>query len=527
MLKRRLILLGVLMLWTAPSMAQGNKTKVTFQSLLEEMVDREALTKHPKGLWTLHQVSSYDKRADDGDMFANEDWSNFYGNEKYNGKDVQIIMDVKGPGAITRIWMTGDPNAKHALRFFIDGAEIPFWEADHVGALIGQNAEIGYPLSFRSVDRDDLPINKGAKPGHNLYAPIPFEKSIKITYEGPKEKKGPFEGLFWNINYRLYHGKVDVESFNSETPNKYAATLKAVNDKLEKFQSISTFDAKMQGEAVENKNWWGEVIGAKQAVDMSIRGAKAINSLRVYLDAEDIDKALQEMLLRISFDGEETVICPFGLFFGSGDQAVPAKDYYRKVDEGANMASFWLMPFKTNAKISFANTTDKPIKVNYRVSTTPYKWVENSMYFHTMYKERPNFQVEAAKGLDLEFLKIDKGVGVYVGDTYQIYKPFGVWWGEGDEKIYIDGSKFPDHFGTGTEDYYGYAWGHPELYNHVFISQPIGDANTLKGPGITVNSRVRLLDGIPFSKSLDFQMEKWGWTTRTVDIKWATFWYQK
>ncbi|MCG8310141.1 MAG: DUF2961 domain-containing protein [Cytophagales bacterium] len=107
----------------------------------------------------------------------------------------------------------------------------------------------------------------------------------------------------------------------------------------------------------------------------------------------------------------------------------------------------------------------------------------------------------------------------------------GGQWGNNTPEIEIDkisnGSTSPDHFGTGTEDYYGCAWGHPELYNHVFISQPIGDANTLKGPGVTVNSRVRILDGIPFSTSLDFQMEKWGWTTRTVHIKWATFWYQK
>ena len=36
--------------------------------------------------------------------------------------------------------------------------------------------------------------------------------------------------------------------------------------------------------------------------------------------------------------------------------------------------------------------------------------------------------------------------------------PVEAWWGEGDEKVFVDGEKFPSHFGTGTEDYYGYAW---------------------------------------------------------------------
>ncbi len=506
--------------------AQESTKKVTFKSLLCEMLDREALTKHPEGLWTLHQVSSYDKRADDGDMFANEDWSNFYAHEIYKGKDVQVMMDVKGPGAITRIWMTGDPNAKHALRFFIDGKKIPFWEADHLGALIGENKEIGYPLSFRSVDQDDLPINKGAKPGHNLYAPIPFEKNIKITYEGPKEKKGAFEGVFWNINYRLYHGNVKVESFNNETPKKYDQTLKEVNEKLNSFQNSTISDMPIQGEPIQS-DWMGVVIAPKTSSELKIKGGKAINSIILDLDAEDLDKALKETLLRISFDGHETVVCPLGLFFGSGNQKITAKDYYRKTDDTGYMSAYWIMPFRQEVVISFVNRSQKPVKINYSILSKPYQWAKNSMYFHASYQERPDFPVEATKGVDLEFLKVDQGQGVYVGDTYQIFKPFGIWWGEGDEKIYIDGSTFPDHFGTGTEDYYGYAWGHPELYNHVFISQPIGGANTLKGPGTTVNSRVRLLDGIPFSKSLDFQMEKWGWTTRTVDIKWATFWYQK
>ena len=34
-----------------------------------------------------------------------------------------------------------------------------------------------------------------------------------------------------------------------------------------------------------------------------------------------------------------------------------------------------------------------------------------------------------------------------------------IWWGEGDQKIFVDGESFPSTFGTGTEDDYGYAYG--------------------------------------------------------------------
>ena len=33
-----------------------------------------------------------------------------------------------------------------------------------------------------------------------------------------------------------------------------------------------------------------------------------------------------------------------------------------------------------------------------------------------------------------------------MGDTLCIVNPVKAWWGEGDEKIYVDGEAFPSHF---------------------------------------------------------------------------------
>ena len=114
-----------------------------------------------------------------------------------------------------------------------------------------------------------------------------------------------------------------------------------------------------------------------------------------------------------------------------------------------------------------------------------------------------------------------------MGDMLQVSKNVGGWWGEGDEKIYIDGSSFPDDFGTGTEDYYGYSWGHPETFNHIFNAQPLGNANLSDRGGTTVNIRQRDLDAIPFSKSLHFDMESWNWFGGPVNYSLICFWYEK
>jgi hypothetical protein len=86
---------------------------------------------------------------------------------------------------------------------------------------------------------------------------------------------------------------------------------------------------------------------------------------------------------------------------------------------------------------------------------------------------------------------------------------------------------FPDHFGTGTEDYFGYAWGHPETFNHIFNTQPLGGANLKNRGGITVDSRKRSLDAIPFTHALVFDLEALSWYEDQVSAAWSCFYYEK
>ena len=64
-----------------------------------------------------------------------------------------------------------------------------------------------------------------------------------------------------------------------------------------------------------------------------------------------------------------------------------------------------------------------------------------------------------------------QGRGRFVGVELHVWNPKGGWWGEGDEKFYIDGEKFPSTFGTGSEDYFGYAWCNPTPFQNC-LPQP-------------------------------------------------------
>jgi hypothetical protein len=116
-----------------------------------------------------------------------------------------------------------------------------------------------------------------------------------------------------------------------------------------------------------------------------------------------------------------------------------------------------------------------------------------------------------------------KGKGVFGGVAFFIDNPVKEWWGEGDEKIYVDGETFPSHFGTGTEDYYGFGWCCPQPFTHAYHNQPRCD-----GPanyGRTSVNRFEILDRIPFTTSFKFDMELWHWLDCKVNMAVMAYYY--
>ncbi len=151
------------------------------------------------------------------------------------------------------------------------------------------------------------------------------------------------------------------------------------------------------------------------------------------------------------------------------------------------------------------------------------------MYFHGAWHEltkvssfREGTTAPGEGAFDVNYVEVS-GKGVYVGDTLTIFNGTDAWWGEGDEKIFVDHETFPSHVGTGTEDYYGYAWCRPEYFQSPFHAQPSGAGNFT--PGLSVNSRYRDLDAIPFTESIKFDMELWHWRKTIVNFAPAAFWY--
>ena len=227
----------------------------------------------------------------------------------------------------------------------------------------------------------------------------------------------------------------------------------------------------------------------------------------------------------MTFDGSRAVSCPIGDFFGCGIHLRPVKDRYRAVGSQGGMVCSRTMPYAKSASLRLVNLGRGNVSLKVTAFTKPWNWDARSMLFHASWHHQ--YPLATRPMSDWNYIEA-RGKGVYAGDTLTVMSPARAWYGEGDEKVYVDGESFPSQIGTGTEDYYGYAWGMAEHFSSPFIAMPMRDHTGRDDwTGFTTTTRERQLDGIPFDRSLKFDMEIWHWAACNVEYSVATFWYAR
>lgn len=516
-----ILLLAAFLLCPATVCAQK---AISIETLLKEMVDRSERAKYPDPTFTCKQFSSYDRatvaKGEPG-WFANDDRSMFIRIERNNGRREFVMMDAEGPGAIVRFWMTfaGENCGRGIMRIYIDGDTKPAIEGTAFDILSGTEVTTA-PLAA-SVSELTPYENRG----HDLYFPIPYAKRCKVTYESenlreddPGARKRGTEAVYYNINYRTYEPVVKVISYSAQEMKKNRSLIGKVQNQL-KNKDRGTEKMKLAQLSLNANLKPGE------SKSFTIQGTNAIQQLSMGIKADNQHQALRSTVLEMIFDGEKTVWSPVGDFYGIGYMPLYTSTWYTQVEKGGQMSAFWVMPFEKECTITLHNFGNQDVAIsNASVSYNKWKWDNRSMHFGTTWQQYTHvYPGPFDEALDLNFATL-KGKGVYVGDGVALFNTAHAWWGEGDEKVYVDGEKFPSHIGTGTEDYYGYAWCRPETFtDHPFIAQPLGTGSF--DPEYSVNTRMRALDGIPFAKSIQFDMELWHWAKTKVNYAPVAFWY--
>src|SRR5690606_24055760 len=117
------------------------------------------------------------------------------------------------------------------------------------------------------------------------------------------------------------------------------------------------------------------------------------------------------------------------------------------VTTDGTMTCRYPMPFAKSMRMTFENRSGQPVRVTGSALRAPYTWDDaTSMHFRARWRVNHDLVSSNRASLgaqDMPFL-MARGQGVYVGTAISLLNPnsipttWGNWWGEGDEKIYVD-----------------------------------------------------------------------------------------
>lgn len=486
---------------------EASPKQVTYEALLKEMVDLNRLAEFPTHSYRHKMASSYDRRAtdpfimDETNWSSNDDfvetgkWDQLVAVEEINGVKEFVLMDEEGPGVIQRIWFAQGSNAGN-IRFYLDGNLEPV---------------IDMPVSemFKSGAFPYLsPIANIRAEGYNNNLPIPFAKHCKVTVTRADDR------YWYQITYRTYEPGVQIDSYTPEIAAAHEAQIRETARILAAPMSPA-LPAPVQSKA-ESRS-----LAPLERFSVAVEGENAaVYELRIRLDAENIAAALRGTLLEVEFDGTRTIQTPLGDFFGSAPGVNPFEALSLAVREDGLMISRWVMPFKKDVKLTIGNYSGADIKAEAELLTGDWDWTDQTMYFHAGWMNTG--EINSFPRRDINFIELE-GRGRYLGNMLHMANWNRDWWGEGDEKIWVDNESFPSVFGTGAEDYYGYAVCSIQLFSHPYHNQ-----TRCEGPGNSGNTtlaRFHLSDDIPYNTALRFDMGIWHWDVCTVQKAVTSWWY--
>ena len=354
------------------------------------------------------------------------------------------------------------------MRIYLEGQGIPVTDLPFEKYFSSDTAPFNYPmLSYN--------LGKMGSGGQNLYLPIPYQKSCKVVADEGW-------GSYYHFTYATFPKGTNLPTFSAALATENATTLQKINDFLKEKLGDDPAGNHPGQESLRKT----VTLDPGQTVRLAeLAGPRAITAVKVkmaFADRQDQVTALRKVALQITWDGQAkpAVWCPVGDFFGTA----PGENLYKSLTTGMTKDgyySYWYMPFAKSAAVELVNGDKTPRSVEIEIVHAPLaRPFEGMGHFHAKW-HRDTFTLPKDRWPDWVMLRT-LGRGRFCGVMLHVWNPKGGWWGEGDEKFFVDGEKFPSTFGTGSEDYFGYAWGLPALFQRPYHCQTM----TAKQPGKSV-----------------------------------------
>ncbi len=465
---------------------------LSYADLVHRMTSLERLAVLPAPGEKCTQCSSYDRASKyDETTGKYQAWdANGDGGGIIRREGNKVVMaEMEGPGCIWRIW-SADAKQGH-VRIYLDGQETPAVDLPFAKYFSGDTAPFAYPaLSYN--------LNHKGCSGQNLYFPIPFQKSCKVVADEGW-------GNYYHFTFDTFPKGTKVPTFTPALAVDNAVALKQVNEYFEKRLGEDPAGHRPSEQTV-SKNVQAAPGQTVQVCELA--GPEAITAIRVktqFKDRADQMAGLRKLTIRMTWDNQAkpAVWCPLGDFFGTA----PGENLYKSLPTGMTKDGYyalWYMPFAQKAVVELANEDQVAREVQFEIVHAPLgRPFDGLGHFHAKW-HRDTVALSKDRFPDWIMLRTE-GRGRFCGVMLHVWNPWGGWWGEGDEKFFVDGEKFPSTIGTGSEDYFGYAWCTPGLVQQAYHCQTM----TQNNEGHQSVLRWHILDNIPFQTGFEGCIEKY------------------
>jgi len=167
--------------------------------------------------------------------------------------ETYILADIRGPGAIQSLWLSGEiackgPLARYYIfRIYWDDQEQPSVEcsaADFFASGWGQYAQI-----------NSLAVAVNPNRGYNCFWEMPFRKRCRMTMENRHHE--PLVH-YYQINYTLTDVPDDAGYFHAQFRRTNPLPYKQVHTILDGVKGMGQYAGTYLACGVNNCGWWGE-----------------------------------------------------------------------------------------------------------------------------------------------------------------------------------------------------------------------------------------------------------------------------
>lgn len=419
----------------------------------------------------------------------------------------KLLLEATGPGAIDRIWMTGNSIDDFGLlSFFFDGEKTARVSMPASALFSGSHPPFQAPLCTP---------RSGSSGGSTCDVRMPFHDGVRVTASGTVD--------YYNIGYETYPAGTQVRSFDP----KSAVTLQAAKAQA----AVAARAGKDPGVVRAGTDHAGGATlaaGATRAIAV-IPHAGTIRSISVNLGSHD-DATLQNVWLQARWDGsaQPAVSAPLAdLFLSGAGERSPARGLLAGYLPSSHTGYLYFpMPFARSADVRLVNHSTKAVAAHWHVQESSLRYPGVGTKVGELHA---TFGQTAATQTGSDYVAVNAaGQGKVVGLSFTEEGPWNdseMFYMEGDERVYVDGSRSPAVYGTGTEDFFGggyyYENGPFSLFDHGLTAKELGAAGT----GRTSQYRLMLTDPWFFRDGLKLGIEHGGGDGLTTAVRSVVFWY--